>query len=60
MFVKVGENEPIESALKRFKRQCERDGIISDYKKHLYYEKPSKKRRLKRLNAVRRLNNKRS
>ena len=31
--VKVGENENIESAIKRFKRKCQKDGIIGDIRK---------------------------
>lgn len=54
--VKVGENESIDIALKRFKRACQRDGIISDIKKHEYYEKPSEKRKRKLAAARRREN----
>jgi len=39
--VKVGENENLESALKRFKRKCQKDGIIGDIRKREAYEKPS-------------------
>ena len=39
--VKVGENENVESALRRFKRKCSRDGIIGDLRKKEFYEKPS-------------------
>ena len=39
--VKVGENESLESALKRFKRKCQRDGIIGDIRKKEAYLKPS-------------------
>ena len=39
--VKVGENESLESALKRFKRKCQKDGIIGDLRKKEAYEKPS-------------------
>ena len=45
--VKVGENESVESALRRFKRKCSRDGIIGDLKKKEFYEKPSVKRKKK-------------
>ena len=45
--VRVGENENIDSALRRFKRKCSRDGIISDLKKKEHYEKPSVKRKKK-------------
>ena len=39
--VKVGENESLDSALKRFKRKCQKDGIIGDLKKKIEYKKPS-------------------
>lgn len=42
--VKVGENENVESALRRFKRKCSRDGIIGDLRKKEFYEKPSRKK----------------
>jgi len=45
--VKVGSNESIESAMKRFKRKCQKDGIIGDIRKKEAYEKPSVKRKKK-------------
>ena len=45
--VKVGENESIDNALRRFKRKCARDGIIDDLRKREAYEKPSVKRKKK-------------
>ncbi|MFA6859861.1 MAG: 30S ribosomal protein S21 [Clostridia bacterium] len=39
--IKVGENENLESALKRFKRKCQKDGIIGDLRKKEAYKKPS-------------------
>ena len=39
--VRCGENESVESALKRFKRKCQKDGIIGDLKKKQEYVKPS-------------------
>jgi small subunit ribosomal protein S21 len=54
--IKVGENESIDMALKRFKRLCQRDGIISDIRKHEFYEKPSEKKK-KKLAAARRREN---
>ncbi|MCI5797451.1 MAG: 30S ribosomal protein S21 [Firmicutes bacterium] len=45
--VKVGENESLESALKRFKRKCQRDGIIGDLRKKEAYLKPSVKKKKK-------------
>ena len=43
----VGKDESIDSALKRFKRKCQKDGIIGDLRKHEAYEKPSVKRKRK-------------
>ena len=43
----VGENESLESALKRFKRKCQKDGIISDMRKKVEYVKPSVARKKK-------------
>ena len=45
--VKVGEHENVESALRRFKRKCSRDGIIGDLRKKEFYEKPSVRRKKK-------------
>jgi len=45
--VKVGENESLDSALRRWKRKCARDGIIGDLRKKEAYEKPSVKRKKK-------------
>jgi small subunit ribosomal protein S21 len=39
--VKVGETESVDSAIKRFKRKCQKDGIIGDLRKKMEYEKPS-------------------
>ena len=45
--IRVGENETLENALRRFKRKCSRDAIISDLRKKEHYEKPSVKRKKK-------------
>ncbi len=52
--VKVGENENLESALKRFKRKCQKDGIIGDLRKKEAYLKPSVKRKKKEEQARKR------
>ena len=44
----IDENEPLEKALKKFKRQVEKEGIIREWKKREYYEKPSTVRNRKR------------
>ena len=43
----VRENEGIESALKRFKRSCARDGVMSELRKREHYEKPSVRKKKK-------------
>ena len=48
---KVRENEPFENALRRFKKQCEKAGVLSEIRKREYYEKPSVKRKRKLLAA---------
>ena len=45
--VHVNKNESLESALKRFKRQCARAGVLAEVRKREHYEKPSVKRRKK-------------
>jgi len=45
--VRVGKNESLDSALKRFKRSCQRAGVMQDIRKHEHYVKPSVKRKKK-------------
>ncbi|HNX15416.1 MAG TPA: 30S ribosomal protein S21 [Oscillospiraceae bacterium] len=40
-------NESIDNALKKFKRQCARDGVLAEVRKREHYEKPSVKRKKK-------------
>ena len=40
-YVKVEDNEPLEKSIKRFKRMVEKEGIIREWKKREYFEKPS-------------------
>lgn len=40
-YVKVGNNEHLEGALKRFKKQVDKEGIMKKYKEKQYYTKPS-------------------
>lgn len=49
--VKVKDSQSFESALKIFKKQCEREGILSELKKREHYEKPSIKKKKKILAA---------
>jgi len=53
--IKVREDESLENALKRFKRKCEKSGILTEIKKRQYYEKPSVKRKRKALAARKKL-----
>ena len=45
--VRVKENETLDSALRRFKRQCARSGVLTELRKREHYEKPSVKRKKK-------------
>lgn len=45
--IKVGENESLDNALKRFKRQCARSGVMGEARKREHYEKPSVRRKKK-------------
>lgn len=56
--IKVGENESLDNALKRFKRQCARSGVLGEVRKRKHYEKPSVKRK-KKSEAARRKNHSR-
>lgn len=49
--VKVGETETLESALKRFKRKCQKDGIVGDVRRKDAYYKPSVAKKMKREEA---------
>jgi len=53
--IKVGENETLDNALKRFKRQCARSGVLAEVRKREHYEKPSVRRK-KKSEAARRKN----
>ena len=45
--VRIYEGESMESALRRFKRQVQQEGIIKDVKKHSFFLKPGERKRLK-------------
>ncbi|MFQ5863989.1 MAG: 30S ribosomal protein S21 [bacterium] len=51
--VKVREGESFEKALRRFTKACEKAGIMSDYRKHQHFEKPSERRKRKLKAAIR-------
>ncbi len=46
-------NESVQQMLKRFKRLCQREGLIRDMKRHSYYEKPSERKRRQSRKAAR-------
>ena len=52
--VKPRENEPFDIALRRFKRICERAGVISEIRRREFYEKPTEERKRKAAAAVKR------
>lgn len=52
--VKVRENEPFDVALRRFKRACEKAGVLTEVRRREYYEKPSEERKRKAAAAVKR------
>lgn len=56
--IKIGENESLDNALKRFKKQCARSGVIREARKREHYEKPSVKRKNKSEAARRKKNSK--
>lgn len=57
--IRVRESDSFENALRKFKKQCEREGILSEIKKREHYEKPSVKKKKKaiaaRKKAIRRI-----
>ncbi|WP_110667173.1 MULTISPECIES: 30S ribosomal protein S21 [Salinicola] len=52
--VKVRDNEPFDVALRRFKRSCEKAGVLSEVRRRETYEKPTSVRKRKAAAAVKR------
>ncbi len=52
--VRVGKNETLDSALRRFKRSCQKAGVLAEARRHERYEKPSVRRKKKAQAARRR------
>jgi small subunit ribosomal protein S21 len=52
--VRVKENEPFDVALRRFKRSCEKAGILAEVRRREHYEKPTQVRKRKMAAAVKR------
>ncbi len=53
-FVRVKENEPFDVALRRFKRSCEKAGVLAEVRSREFYEKPTWERKRKAAAAVKR------
>ncbi len=49
--VKVRESDSFENVLRKFKKQCEKEGILSEVKKREHYEKPSVRKKKKAIAA---------
>ncbi len=45
--IKVKENESFEAAMRRFKKQCEKAGVLSEVRRREYHDKPSVRRKKK-------------
>ncbi|MCB0391917.1 MAG: 30S ribosomal protein S21 [Bdellovibrionales bacterium] len=54
-YVRVRDNESFEQAFRRFKKSCEKSGILSEIKKREHFEKPSVRRKKKSIAARKRL-----
>lgn len=57
-FVSMSENEPFEGAMRRFKRQVERAGILTEMRARMAYEKPTARRKRLKIAAVKKLQRK--
>ncbi len=52
--VRVKEGEPFDVALRRFKRSCEKAGVLAEVRRREFYEKPTQERKRKAAAAVKR------
>ncbi len=52
--IKIKENEPFDVALRRFRRSCEKAGVLTEVRRREYYEKPTTVRKRKAAAAVKR------
>lgn len=48
------ESESIDRAIRRFKKKYERSGVLKEFKRRAYFTKPSTKKRMKKVKAIRR------
>ncbi|AGI27147.1 30S ribosomal protein S21 [Candidatus Portiera aleyrodidarum] len=53
-YIKIRENESFDIALRRFKRSCEKGGILSEVRRREFYEKPTSIRKRKAAAAIKR------
>ena len=58
LLIDLRENESIDSALKKFKKEVEKDGILTEEKKHRFYEKPSETKKKKKASIERKIEKK--
>lgn len=52
--IKVRENEPFDVALRRFKRSCEKAGVLAEVRAREFFEKPTQERKRKKAAAIKR------
>ena len=52
--VRVRENEYFDAALRRFKRACEKEGVLTELRRREFYEKPTQERKRKKAAVVKR------
>ena len=57
-YVRVRESDSFENALRRFKKQCEKEGFLSEVKNREHYEKPGVKMKRKAIAARKKALNK--
>ena len=53
--IRVNDSESLDSALKRFNRKVQSDGILTESRQNEYYEKPSEKRKKKEAQRIRKI-----
>jgi len=53
--VKTRGHEPIDMMIKRFRKMCEKEGLVRDVKRKSYYEKPSERRRRRKRKSLKRI-----
>lgn len=57
-FIRIRDNEAFEQAFRRFKKACEKSGVLSEVKKREHFEKPSVRKKKKSIAARKRANKK--